>query len=70
MTATTKLCARIIFPFAVLLLVLSGSAWANEKKPNILVVWGDDVGESNISAYTHGWSAIRPPISTALPMRA
>jgi arylsulfatase len=23
-------------------------------KPNILVVWGDDVGQSNISTYTHG----------------
>ncbi len=23
-------------------------------KPNILVVWGDDVGQSNISAYTMG----------------
>jgi arylsulfatase A-like enzyme len=61
MTATTKLCARIIFPFVVLLLVLSGSAWANEKKPNILVVWGDDVGESNISAYTHGMVGYKTP---------
>ena len=23
-------------------------------KPNILVIFGDDVGQSNISAYTHG----------------
>ncbi|MEE4108294.1 MAG: hypothetical protein V2I24_03035, partial [Halieaceae bacterium] len=23
-------------------------------KPNILVIWGDDVGQSNISAYSHG----------------
>jgi arylsulfatase len=23
-------------------------------KPNSLVVWGDDVGQSNISTYTHG----------------
>jgi arylsulfatase A-like enzyme len=21
-------------------------------KPNILVIWGDDIGQSNISAYT------------------
>jgi arylsulfatase A-like enzyme len=25
-----------------------------QEKPNILVVWGDDVGQSNISAYTRG----------------
>lgn len=24
------------------------------KKPNILVIWGDDIGQSNISAYTKG----------------
>jgi arylsulfatase A-like enzyme len=35
-------------------------AWAHplpghgQEKPNILVVWGDDVGQSNISAYTRG----------------
>jgi arylsulfatase A-like enzyme len=27
---------------------------AQEKKPNILVIFGDDVGQSNISVYTHG----------------
>ena len=30
-------------------------------KPNILVVWGDDVGQSNISAYTHGLVGYKPP---------
>lgn len=24
------------------------------SKPNILVIWGDDVGVHNISAYNHG----------------
>jgi arylsulfatase len=24
------------------------------SKPNILVIFGDDIGQSNISAYTHG----------------
>src|SRR5262245_14519775 len=24
------------------------------KKPNILVIWGDDIGVHNISAYNHG----------------
>jgi len=23
-------------------------------KPNILVIWGDDIGQSNLSCYTHG----------------
>jgi len=24
------------------------------EKPNIIVIWGDDIGQSNISAYTKG----------------
>lgn len=31
------------------------------KKPNILVIWGDDVGRSNISAYTLGMMGYHTP---------
>ena len=31
------------------------------EKPNILVIWGDDVGQSNISAYTMGMMGYRTP---------
>jgi arylsulfatase len=34
---------------------------AQTDKPNILVVWGDDVGQSNISAYTHGLVGYQTP---------
>ncbi|MEM1403027.1 MAG: arylsulfatase [Pseudomonadota bacterium] len=30
-------------------------------KPNILVIWGDDVGQSNISAYTRGMMGFQTP---------
>ena len=30
-------------------------------KPNILVIWGDDIGQSNISAYTMGLMGYRTP---------
>ncbi|MCY1515875.1 choline-sulfatase [compost metagenome] len=30
-------------------------------KPNILVIWGDDIGQSNISAYTMGVVGYRTP---------
>ena len=23
-----------------------------QKKPNILIIWGDDIGQSNLSAYS------------------
>ena len=27
---------------------------AKTEKPNILVIWGDDIGISNLSCYSHG----------------
>src|SRR5580765_2058178 len=32
-----------------------------KKKPNILIIWGDDIGQSNISAYTKGVMGYRTP---------
>ncbi|MCY1340901.1 choline-sulfatase [compost metagenome] len=39
----------------------SASAAVAAEKPNILVIWGDDVGQSNISAYTLGLVGYRTP---------
>lgn len=50
--------------FALLLfgLCLSiGTSYAKEKKPNILVIWGDDIGQDNISAYHRGLMGGRTP---------
>ena len=30
-------------------------------KPNILVIWGDDIGISNLSCYSHGLMGYRTP---------
>jgi arylsulfatase len=34
---------------------------AEQAKPNILVIWGDDIGQSNLSCYTHGVMGYRTP---------
>ena len=34
---------------------------SSSKKPNILVIWGDDIGQSNLSCYTHGLMGYRTP---------
>jgi arylsulfatase len=39
---------------------ITGTATAQDK-PNILVVWGDDIGQSNISAYTRGMMGYETP---------
>jgi len=44
----------------VVLTFAAGSAFA-AKKPNILVIWGDDIGVHNISAYNHGIMGYETP---------
>ncbi len=44
-----------------LILLFSSSLFAATGKPNILVIWGDDIGQSNISAYTMGLMGYRTP---------
>ena len=34
---------------------------AAAKKPNILVIWGDDIGQFNISAYNLGMMGYKTP---------
>ena len=48
---------KLILSF-VLAYFLAGNA---QKQPNILVIWGDDVGQSNISAYTNGLMGYQTP---------
>src|SRR3990172_6833782 len=52
----TALCAVL-----VALAWVTSPAAAQEKKPNILVIWGDDVGIHNISAYSLGVMGYKTP---------
>jgi arylsulfatase len=45
----------------VLSLLLVSAAIAQDKKPNILIIWGDDIGYWNISAYNRGMMGYRTP---------
>jgi arylsulfatase A-like enzyme len=45
----------------VVALCMAGVAQAADQKPNILVIWGDDVGQSNISAYSKGLMGYQTP---------
>jgi hypothetical protein len=36
-------------------------AQPEQKKPNILVIWGDDIGISNLSCYSHGLMGYQTP---------
>ncbi len=45
----------------ITLCFLMASSIYAQKKPNILVIWGDDIGQSNISAYTMGMMGYQTP---------
>ena len=60
----TILLKMITFLFALLLCCLglfAGTISAQTEKPNILVIMGDDVGITNISAYSHGLMEYQTP---------
>jgi arylsulfatase A-like enzyme len=59
-----KAINRVFFALAGLPLCLTLAAtpaWAQGKKPNILVIMGDDIGMWNVSAYSHGMMGFQTP---------
>jgi len=41
--------------------LFASAGFAASDKPNIVIIWGDDVGQSNISTYTKGMMGYRTP---------
>jgi len=54
---------RLLLPLLglVAMIVAPLVSFAAADKPNILVIWGDDVGQTNISAYTMGLVGYETP---------
>ena len=40
---------------------LSALGQTTARKPNIVIIWGDDIGQSNVSAYSHGVMGYKTP---------
>ena len=53
--------ALLLLTVALMLPLAAIPAGAAEKQPNILVIWGDDIGQFNISAYNQGMMGYRTP---------
>jgi arylsulfatase A-like enzyme len=59
-----KRTTRVTLAFAVMTIIwgaVASPVLAQAKQPNILVIFGDDVGYFNISAYNHGMMGYRTP---------
>ena len=60
---------RFLRKFSHVVLAVSASVWLGSApavaqapaRPNILVIWGDDIGQFNISAYNMGMMGYRTP---------
>ncbi|MFO7733969.1 MAG: arylsulfatase [Candidatus Aminicenantes bacterium] len=56
-----RIWKRALCLTAVAVLLGTGPVLAQQQKPNILVIMGDDIGWFNISAYNHGMMGYRTP---------
>jgi arylsulfatase len=54
-------CARPLSRSALLPLATTATVAQAGKRPNIVIIWGDDIGQSNISAYSMGVMGYRTP---------
>ena len=59
---------KLLIPVSLLLCIsVAGqstgktSASSSSGKPNIVIIWGDDIGQANISAYTQGLMGYQTP---------
>jgi len=61
MRSIARQLAVCFVALAAVLLLSGEAAYAQNDKPNILIIWGDDIGIDNISAYNLGMMGYKTP---------
>ena len=61
MRSTARHLCKALIATALGLGLCVGALAQTAKKPNILVIWGDDIGQFNISAYNNGMMGYKTP---------
>jgi arylsulfatase len=52
---------NVVLTLVAAMMWSAGLAEAQPAKPNIVIIWGDDIGQSNVSVYSHGLMGYRTP---------
>jgi arylsulfatase A-like enzyme len=60
MSLMRTVCLGLLVSF-VAETVANAPAIAQQQKPNIVVIWGDDIGQSDVSAYSRGMMGFKTP---------
>ena len=60
MTTTWKMCLGLLALITAVTTSLPANA-QQQQKPNIVIIWGDDIGISDVSAYSHGLMGFQTP---------
>src|SRR5688500_7336980 len=63
MQGSTRFYRSVVLGLTMLaaLAWLAGPAAAQQQQPNIVIIWGDDIGQSNVSTYSHGLMGYKTP---------
>lgn len=61
MTIMLRIAAWILVLILGTLTLAAQAEAQGAKKPNILIIWGDDIGQFNVSAYNQGMMGYRTP---------
>src|SRR5215831_14320014 len=59
--AKTLVSALFASLFVAAMTFGQAAAQQQQQRPNIVVIWGDDIGQSNVSAYSRGMMGYQTP---------